>query len=1816
TSGVLEVRYSNDGISWSSWEAANPTKAWVLSTGDSSSKAVYYEIKDNAGRVSQYTDTIGLDTVDPTGSVLINNGDVWTNSTNVILTLTYSDLTSGISEVRYSNDGITWSSWEVAGPTKAWMLSAGDNSSKAVYYEIRDNAGRVSQYTDTIGLDTVDPTGSVVINGDDVWTNSTNVILTLTYNDATSGISEVRYSNDGISWISWEAVGPTRAWILYIGDGSSKIVYYEIKDHAGRVSQYTDTIGLDTVDPTGSIMINNGDVWTNSTNVILTLTYSDVTSGISEVRYSNDGITWSSWEAVGPTRAWILYIGDGSSKIVYYEIKDHARRVSQYTDTIGLDTVDPTGSIMINDGDTWTNSTNVILTLTYNDATSGISEVRYSNDGISWSSWEAESFTKAWTLIIGDGSSKIVYYEIKDHAGRVSQYTDIIGLDTVDPVGSVVINNDDNWTISSGATLTLTYDDVTSGVYQVRYSNDGVLWSSWEAASPTKAWMLSAGDGPSKMVYYEIRDNAGRVSQYADSIGLDTVDPTGSIMINNGDVWTNSTNVILTLTYNDATSGISEVRYSNDGIIWSSWEAAVPTRVWILYIGDDSSKAIYYEIKDHAGRVSQYIDTIGLDTVNPDGSIIINDDSIWTNSTNVILTLTFNDIISGVKEVRYSNDGITWSSWEAAGPTKAWTLSIGDDPSKTVYYEIRDNAGRISQYTDTIGLDTVDPTGSIMINNGDVWTNSTNVILNLTYSDVTSGISEVRYSNDGITWSSWEAGSPTKTWTLSAGDGSSKEVYYKIKDNAGRISQYTDTIGLDTIDPIGSIIINGGDFWTISSSVTLTLTYDDITSGVYQVRYSNDGISWSSWEDPNNIKSWELLIGDGSKTVYYEIKDNAGLIFQTIDTIGLDTIDPSGSVVINNGDIWTNTSSVLLTLTYNDITSGIDQVRYSNDGNFWTAWEDPENTRIWILTSGDGYKTVYFELRDNAGLIFQTIDTIGLDTNSPTGSIIINNDEMWTISTNVILTLSYNDAMSGVNHVRYSNDGIIWSNWEDPFSNKTFTLTIGDGSKTVYYEIIDKVGIKSIFSDSIGLDTVDPIGSVIINNNDNWTSSIDVTLSLIYNDVTSGVAQVRYSNDGISWTSWEPGNSIKDWVLIPGDGFKTVYYEVKDNAGRISQFIDFIGLDTVIPTGSIITNNDDAWTTSINVTLTLNYDDLSSGIDKVRYSNDGSSWTSWEDPNSNRNWLITSGDGLKTIYYEIRDHVGLIFQTFDTIGLDTVKPTGSIIINNNDAWTITTNIVLTLTYNDATAGIDKVRYSNDGSSWTSWEDPSSSRTWTLVSGDGTKTVYYEIRDNAGLIFQSVDTINLDTTEPIGSVIISNNNIWSTSTNVILTLTYNDITSGVSEVRYSNDGTSWTNWEDPSSSRTWTLASGDGLKTVYFEIRDIAGLIFQCTDTIVLDTTGPTGSIIINDNDIWTTTTNVILALTYNDTTSGVNKVRYSNDGLSWTDWIDPTGTKMWLLTSGDGLKTVYYEIRDNVGFITQYFDTIGLDTLNPTGSIIINQGDAWTVSENITLTLTFNDATSGVDQVRYSNDGISWTNWEDPTITKLWVLSAGDGPSKTVYYELKDNTGRSSQFFDTIGLDTVDPFGSIEINYNEAWVNSTNVLLSLIYNDATSGVAQVRYSNDAVFWTNWEAPGTIKAWILPSGDSTSKDVYYEIKDNAGRVSQFIDSIGLDTASPTGSIEINGENSWVNSTNVLLSLTYNDATSGVAQVRYSNDGSSWTSWEDPIITRLWVLSAGDGSSKNVYYEIKDYAGQISQFADSIGLEILGKLRVLQKHGSYL
>ncbi len=170
------------------------------------------------------------------------------------------------------------------------------------------------------------------------------------------------------------------------------------------------------------------------------------------------------------------------------------------------------------------------------------------------------------------------------------------------------------------------------------------------------------------------------------------------------------------------------------------------------------------------------------------------------------------------------------------------------------------------------------------------------------------------------------------------------------------------------------------------------------------------------------------------------------------------------------------------------------------------------------------------------------------------------------------------------------------------------------------------------------------------------------------------------------------------------------------------------------------------------------------------------------------------------------------------------------------------------------------------------------------------------------------------------------------------------------------------------------------------------------------------------------------------------------------------------------------------------------------------------------------------------------------------------------------------QAFSRAADDVVPPTGTIVINSNRSATNSPNITLALTWSDgAGTGVSRMRFSNDGATWSAWEAPVTPRAYTLPAGPDGHRTVRVQYLDRANNRSvAYADYIRLDTALPTGTILINGGASATPTRAVTLGLTWSDGSgAGVSRMRFSDNGSTWTSWELPRATRGHVLPPGVG-----------------------------------------
>src|SRR4030095_12518005 len=131
-------------------------------------------------------------------------------------------------------------------------------------------------------------------------------------------------------------------------------------------------------------------------------------------------------------------------------------------------------------------------------------------------------------------------------------------------------------------------------------------------------------------------------------------------------------------------------------------------------------------------------------------------------------------------------------------------------------------------------------------------------------------------------------------------------------------------------------------------------------------------------------------------------------------------------------------------------------------------------------TASPGTHVLSARARDAAGNT-QTSSTVSVtvnntvDTQPPTGTIVINGNAAATNSRTATLTLSATDTQGAVTQMRFSNTGRSFSTAEGYATTKTWTLTNGAGTKTVYVQFRDAAGNWSgSFTDSIVLDTTAP----------------------------------------------------------------------------------------------------------------------------------------------------------------------------------------------------------------------------------------------------------------------------------------------------------------------------------------------------------------------------------------------------------------------------------------------------------------------------------------------------------------------------------------------------------------------------------------------------------------------------------------------------------------------------------------------------------------------------------------------------------------------
>ena len=201
---------------------------------------------------------------------------------------------------------------------------------------------------------------------------------------------------------------------------------------------------------------------------------------------------------------------------------------------------------------------------------------------------------------------------------------------------------------------------------------------------------------------------------------------------------------------------------------------------------------------------------------------------------------------------------------------------------------------------------------------------------------------------------------------------------------------------------------------------------------------------------------------------------------------------------------------------------------------------------------GDGVPATSTSLYSPSGV---TVDAMGhiyiADTSNrrirkviaeikPVGTININSGSPYTNMVDATLAFTCSSPAGDCTEMQLSNDNIAWSTSEVFATSRAWTLTTGEGIKTVYVKFKDNAGEWSnVYSDSIILDTIAP--AVAITSPTSGVTNENTPL-LTYT-VSEGTVTVKV--DGMV-----VGKSSGESLDLLAEGLHTVRVESRDSAGN------------------------------------------------------------------------------------------------------------------------------------------------------------------------------------------------------------------------------------------------------------------------------------------------------------------------------------------------------------------------------------------------------------------------------------------------------------------------------------------------------------------------------------------------------------------------------------------------------------------------------------------------------------------------------------------
>ena len=596
------------------------------------------------------------------------------------------------------------------------------------------------------------------------------------------------------------------------------------------------------------------------------------------------------------------------------------------------------------------------------------------------------------------------------------------------------------------------------------------------------------------------------------------------------------------------------------------------------------------------------------------------------------------------------------------------------------------------------------------------------------------------------------------------------------------------------------------------------------------------------------------------------------------------------------------------------------------------------------------------------------------------------------------------------------------------------------------------------------------------------------------------------------------------------DGAKAVRAQVRDAAGNTRTLTDLdVTLDTTLPTGTLQVNSGDAATASATVAVDavgLTEPVVYALLNEAEDCSQATYTTSFSQTLSVAAHPLVDEDGLRTVRACLRDAAGQQAVIVDTILLDTTPPAATMTINDGAATTTSTSVTLQF---DAVDG-DTVAFGEGISCGSAtYEAYAASKAYTLQGADGTKTVTACLRDAAGNTQEVSASIDLDTANPSGTVVVAAGAAYVNASDVLVEVQGASVDVTEMAVAQTSIDCASVSYTPFVPSFTFLLSGVDGSKSVRVCLKDAAGRTAEVSDDVALDTTAPSDVVFDLANgarDVNTST--VALTLSATDSTTLSYELVLTNSSQPSPTPVTSSGAlgaapATLTLSDGEGTYIATGTIVDEAGNAAQ-LPTLELsyDASAPcatSSSLVLAAGNAYSNSPVVSVELGC--VGESATRMRLACDGVLDSEPSEAFASQT-VCALSDG-TQTVVAQLLDDAGNEvNGLSDSIVIDRTAPSNPQLSQESELTASAAYTIdaLSTASSDSGSGVARHELlfpeiaaqcaSTTDTGWCLWDGTTPMPITLLEGENS----IRVRAVDNAGNISdEDIITVTVDSTSP-------------------------------------------------------------------------------------------------------